>query len=203
MGITDKKNDMKKIMFNDRFGLTQAVLEGRKTMTRRSVSDKILKKYQDYQNWWNTQKGGFKVPEDEFCRCESPLKVNDVIAIAQAYKDTPATRDFFKDADFIKKYKKTSGWNNKMFVKAELMPHHIKITGIKVERLQDCSDDDILKEGVQFCANCSRYTILDCDEKHCFDSPREAFAALIDKVSGKGTWERNPYCFCYTFKLID
>lgn len=26
---------MKKIMFNDRYGLTQAVLEGRKTQTRR------------------------------------------------------------------------------------------------------------------------------------------------------------------------
>lgn len=26
---------MKKIMFNDRYGLTQAVIEGRKTMTRR------------------------------------------------------------------------------------------------------------------------------------------------------------------------
>jgi hypothetical protein len=28
---------MKKIMFNDKFGLTQAVLEGRKTMTRRII----------------------------------------------------------------------------------------------------------------------------------------------------------------------
>lgn len=29
---------MKKIMFNDRYGLTQAVLEGRKTMTRRIMT---------------------------------------------------------------------------------------------------------------------------------------------------------------------
>ena len=28
---------MKKIMFNDRYGLTKAVIEGRKTMTRRLV----------------------------------------------------------------------------------------------------------------------------------------------------------------------
>lgn len=28
---------MQKIMFNDKYGLTQAVLEGRKTMTRRTV----------------------------------------------------------------------------------------------------------------------------------------------------------------------
>lgn len=41
---------MKKIMFNDRFGLTQAVLEGRKTMTRRIVSKKLLERAHDYMN---------------------------------------------------------------------------------------------------------------------------------------------------------
>lgn len=30
---------MKKIMFNDEYGLTDAVLQGRKTMTRRIVTD--------------------------------------------------------------------------------------------------------------------------------------------------------------------
>lgn len=32
---------MKKIMFNDKYRLTQAVLEGRKTMTRRISEDQI------------------------------------------------------------------------------------------------------------------------------------------------------------------
>lgn len=35
-----------------------------------------------------------------------------------------------------------------------------------------------------------------------FDTPREAFAALIDKVSGKGTWESNPYVWAYEFELM-
>lgn len=34
-------------------------------------------------------------------------------------------------------------------------------------------------------------------------SPKFAYAALIDKVSGKGTWESNPYVFVYDFELID
>ncbi len=29
----------------------------------------------------------------------------------------------------------------------------------------------------------------------------EAFANLIDRVSGKGTWESNPWVFAYTFEL--
>lgn len=35
-----------------------------------------------------------------------------------------------------------------------------------------------------------------------FKSPIPAFAALIDRVSGKGTWDSNPYVFVYDFKLI-
>ena len=40
---------MKKIMFNDKYGLTQAVLDGRKTQTRRIVSRKILDLVPQYQ----------------------------------------------------------------------------------------------------------------------------------------------------------
>ena len=33
---------MQKIMFNDRYGLTQAVIEGRKTMTRRLIPNEFF-----------------------------------------------------------------------------------------------------------------------------------------------------------------
>ena len=34
-------------------------------------------------------------------------------------------------------------------------------------------------------------------------SPKEAYAALINVLSGKGTWESNPYVFVYDFELSD
>ena len=40
-------------------------------------------------------------------------------------------------------------------------------------------------------------------KKQYFMAPREAFACLIDKVSGKGTWESNPYVYAYEFNLMD
>ena len=96
--------------------------------------------------------------------------------------------------------KDSAGWNNKMFVKSYACKHHIKITNVKVERLQDISDEDCLKEGIYRLdsANGSggiAYSFVNApDKKHIglYDTPREAFAALISKVSGKGTWERNP-----------
>lgn len=95
------------------------------------------------------------------------------------------------------------GWKNKMFVRADLMPHQIRITGVRVERLQDISDEDCLREGV------NGESIFD-DNDYCtvqgiqpwFNSPRDAFAALIDKVSKKGTWEENPWVFVYEFELV-
>lgn len=194
---------MKKIFFNDKFGLTQAVLDGRKTITRRIVP--------------------FTYCEDKIHL--SRYKVGEVVAIAQRYRDVEqegypvdSRYDAFRTANW--EYgedgalKSSKGWRNKLFVRADFMPHHIRITDIKVERLQDISDEDCLREGVEL--NTRQYE-YDGTKKYCvcglkhwraigctdFDTPREAFAALIDKVSGKGTWESNPYVFVYEFELID
>lgn len=94
-----------------------------------------------------------------------------------------------------------------MFVKPELMPHQIRITDVRVERLQDISDEDCLKEGIApMIVGCEYYvfSFIDKEKGRFLDykTPREAYAALIDKVSGKGTWESNPYVFVYDFELV-
>lgn len=101
-----------------------------------------------------------------------------------------------------------------MFVKSSLMPRRIKITDIKVERLQDISERDCRKEGVYRGQMIPPYTgATFMDEKDIYYPFRhidpynwhydykKAFAILIDKVSGKGTWERNPWVFAYSFEL--
>lgn len=176
---------MKKIMFNDRYGLTKAVLEGRKTMTRRLVPHGT-----PLGNWEDTVK-------------KSRYKVGEVVAVAQAYKhvfDEMMHGDYGDDRyDAFKNHYFGSGegWHNKMFVKAEYMPHQIRITNFRIERLQDISEEDCVKEGI-WEAQQVNYTSIDGIPY----SPREAFAGLIDKVSGNGTWERNPWVFVYEFELV-
>ena len=182
---------MKKIMFNDKYGLTQAVLDGRKTITRRTVPEKFLECIT-----WYAQ--GDKADLIYRLIANSTYRVGEVVAIAQAYKD------IYNDAYHIGLYGRTAGWTNKMFVKAELMPHHIKITNIRVEHLQDISDDDCLREGI-FKFN-RKYEFHERSQEtytYILKSPREAFAVLIDKVSGKGTWESNPLVWVYEFELVD
>jgi hypothetical protein len=218
---------MKKIMFNDKFGLTQAVLEGRKTMTRR-----IIKCPRTFRGEWVA---GFNIhrrhsdkkivdwpcmydaDEREFDMGEilPKYELGEVVAIAQSYMDVDRFHRKGKNAAYLEyldsilpELKLHPGWTNKMFVRADLMPHHIRITGIKIERLQDISDEDCLKEGI-YKGQCGSADTHFMDvyyykgdiQPYC--TPRDAFAELIDKVSGKGTWESNPYVFVYEFELVD
>lgn len=190
-------------MFNDRYGLTQAVIEGRKTMTRR-----IMIPQPDFLSdnfgWAKRNNGDVILPK---------YGVDEIVAVAQRYSTIAAGHP---DVDtFLLQVAKAhkislesvqdlAGWNNKMFTKAELMPHRIRITGIKCERLQDIQDADCLKEGVRYIPEINKFYFEDVSREagFYFDNPREAFAALIDKVSGRGTWDGNPWVEAYEFDLL-
>lgn len=229
---------MKKIMFNDKYGLTAAVLKGKKTMTRRiikaprctiegkEVCGFAIHKTPDgvpYEVWLTGP------DEESLCQLLPTYKVGEVVAVAQAYKDIIGDHVFFVSSETgVSVHRaimeREKGWANKMFVAAEYMPHHIRITDIKIERLQDISYDDCLKEGIEEDHPCY-WVATDYDNpdfrkisdeladhlpdrngkmvSYFWDSPHKCFAHLIDKVSGKGTWEHNPFVFAYSFELID
>lgn len=134
-----------------------------------------------------------------------PYKVGEVVAIAQSYKEVYPNADFEMVGNGF--MTESAGWNNKMFVRADLLPHHIRITDIEIERLQDISDDDIIREGVwQFYDNKDLFYVsknIGYAPDVAFPTAREAFWFLIDKVSGKGTWESNPLVVAYSFELVD
>lgn len=207
---------MKKIMFNDKYGLTQAVLEGRKTQTRRVAY--TAGRWRDImvrQDLEGVNKGKACLFGDGILLAKSAYKLGETIAIAQKYEDLRKDDEFYrlcgKNGMPLECIKYEKGCHNKMFVRADLMPHHIRITNIRVERLQDISEEDCMAEGIrrfgkeyvrfkkEYCYTCQNYAVTDF---YSFSTPREAYAALIDKISGKGTWESNPWVFVYDFELI-
>ena len=196
---------MKKIMFNDRYGLTEAVLEKRKTMTRRMIPIELY----NQTDWKAVSEGDYEAVVDgegyyhDIRRC-GQYQIGEEVAIAQSYEAIGLTFISPPDTQWGCTYE-MQGYSNKMFVRADLMPHRIRITNIKVERLQDISDEDCMNEGLEKWIDC--YIVSGIMENHgknnvCFDTPREAFAALIDRISGKGTWQRNPWADVYTFELL-
>ena len=192
---------MKKIMFNDKYGLTEAVLAKRKTQTRRIIPsvDYKNRRYEGVSKLTNPDGTKSVLAQFSDKRVLSAYAINEVVAIAQAYKNIPKFPQLSKQA--VEELKQSPGWNNKMFVKADLMPHRIRITNVRVEHLQDISAEDCLKEGIK--RKNERY----CVENYkgvCFytNDPILAFRCLIDKTCGKGTWDSNPWVFVYDFELI-
>lgn len=133
-------------------------------------------------------------------------KVGEVVAVAQSYGQVYHHYGLETMDMVVSGMKTSAGWKNKMFVKAELVPHQIRIIGIRCERLWDISDEECIKEGVYAGSQALEYPYYFIDTKQfliCdYKSPREAFAALIDKVSGRGTWDRNPWVVVYEFELV-
>lgn len=215
-------------MFNERYGLESAVLDGRKTMTRRAVvHPKRFRGHDDVSLEYHRRPGSdfyfdcvvLDANDHELGQLPLPYEVGDVVAIAQAYKTDEVltfnayNKDGSPREDGLSRHKEmlaSEGYRNKMFVKAEYMPHHIRITDLWFERLQDISDEECLKEGVFLDTTASKnyhpYTFVGSKTKDgCligWSTPREAFAALIAKVSGPNTWQNNPWVIAYTFELV-
>ena len=228
---------MKKIMFSEKFGLTKAVLSGRKTQTRRVVSESLWDKWTEYDDFCGSvgvrglNEIGVAVAR-EYSECEkffldnSPFKVGEVVAVAQSYASIVDELEDPKNFCCMEHWESAGpkrahyagflyhpGMTNKMFVSAKEMPHQIRITNIQLERLQDISDEDCIKEGIykDECRthfNGYAFEIIK-DQNGCvmsktwYNTPRKAFAALIDRISRKGTWDSNPYVFVYDFELVD
>lgn len=191
---------MKKIMFNDQYRLTKAVFDFRKTQTRRIInphkglitfnsssarlSDQYIKEH--LQSLYN--KGYIS----------ARYHIGEIVAIAQRYCDI---------ANIVpSSFSRLQGWKNKMFVKPYLMPRHIKITNIRLDCLQNITESDCLKEGIRREIKDGRigdsFWCYGLDRSH-YRTAQDAYAELIDKISGKGTWDRNPFVIVYDFQLID
>lgn len=203
---------MKKIMFNDQYGLTQAVLEGRKTQTRRIAYQEPFK-YNCNCGFCTEgkDKGRLCINDGNEIVAKSTYKIGEVVAIAQRYIALADNDKFYRLCSIhgmpLECIKYEKGCKNKMFVKADLMPHRIRITNIRVERLQYISEEDCMKEGI-FCSHIDgiddaySYDATDdsFEKKWWYRTPIEAYKMLSCKLHLH--WDSNPLVFVYDFKLV-
>lgn len=230
---------MKKIMFNTVVGLEEAVLCKYKDMTRRTENsllklgpNETITKQEPKKRTMGLSMYGITCRKGDKCACEYEYYTEitprywfgDVVAIAQSYNTVFSRLPEEERNQFINKVLREHGvcnhtglqaWQNKYFVKAELMPRHIEITDVKIEKLQGISDVDCMREGVRKCqygyyvegmrpTNEDQWKYTDKTETHVlFKTPVDAFAHVIERTCGKTTWTANPFVAAYTFRLLD
>lgn len=210
--------------------MVRAILEGRKTQTRRVVKPPLWweghritgttphgrsSRYQDILSSWD---GGRQM----FCPRGQPgdrLWVKEAFGFDAAY-DHVKPRDIREMAELKNRMIETR--HNKGFPhggsivlahKADWTPDYVhrwrssrfmpkwasrltlEVTGIRVERLQDISEEDARAEGVQ-CSGCES-----TEHRHC-DNLGQKFRQLWESIHGPGSWDRNPWVWAITFEEI-
>lgn len=74
----------------------------------------------------------------------------------------------------------------------------LEIVSVRVERLNDISEDDAFDEGIQFING--RYTFN--GGLHESRTAKESFLALWESINGAGSWDVNPFAWCVSFKRV-
>ena len=180
--------------------MVQAILDGLKTMTRRIV--------QTEKFGWNCHEMKF----ERICTYDNP-KPNlqafftdnsefPLLGVKCPYGepgDQLWVRETFTTDLFSRTvYRATDGevdgvgrkftWTSSRFMPRAASRITLKITNIKVERLQDITEDDAEKEGSNLDLATGTF--------------RYGFASLWESINGKKSWDKNPWVWVIEFEPI-
>ncbi len=195
------------ILFNS--DMVRAIMNGRKTMTRRLISEKTLHLFgvaasagechpielcdQRSQSYYL-----------EFCPLGKPgdqLWVREAFATGLCTESTLAYRATHKTEDLEEGWGETIKWTPSIHMPRWASRINLLITGVRVERLRDISEQDAMAEGVSVVETPA--SLKSFGEAfgltHC---PKiSAFANLWQSIYG--SWGDNPWVWVIEFERME
>lgn len=204
--------------------MIQAILEGKKTQTRRVVKlprfhlfriEKQIKMLTIKD--WILYDGN----NENIGTIKENYKVGDVLWARETWRHSDDLNNPFDyKADFELEYNQEhmdfikGSWKPSIHMYKDACRIFLKVKSVKIERLNDISEEDAKKEGVVFenlwqqfdCYLCPtikhKGTGLLCNDGF-FNTAKESFSTLWESIFGHGTWEFNPYVFVYEYERIE
>lgn len=189
---------IKPILFNTQ--MVQAILEGRKTTTRR-----IIKDVEPFGKALVTPKGIFS--KEGLVR-HGPYHIGDILYVRETWM-IQSMKNFEKNVKFLYKARPTklnevhvsnkryeemlkfeckNGWQPSLFMPKEAARIFLRVTGIRIERLQDITEKGIKAEGIT-------------EEWPSY--ARDKFQELWDSTTKEYKWRLNPYVWVIEFERIE
>lgn len=169
--------------------MVRAILDGRKTQTRRIVKPQPTVEIEPQSNYQEMVRGAGL----DCCRHGV---TGDRLWVREAFYHIGETRQVFYKADGSNNYQDDLRWGGPWKPSIH-MPRWasritLEITDIRVERLQDISEKDALADGGWEYKKCP---------VHC--SPKMSFADLWQSIYGHGSWDANPWVWVVSFRKLD
>ena len=222
---------IKPILFSS--PMVQAILEGRKTQTRRIIKPQpdvrgLRNTNVEFEDWHGLevkpkyQKGDILWVREtfEYYSAEWDSSNNDLnySMVTFNYKATDGeilkgkatSKEFAKNAILqIENGKlKNSSWKPSIFMPKAACRIFLEITDVRVERLHDISEDAAIAEGIQKYGPFGEYK----GSPHpnggamafrAYGKAARAFQDLWESINGEGSWKANPAVFVYEFKRVE
>ena len=205
--------------------MIRAILDGKKTQTRRLNGLKHLQDYTAVSKHVTSQTFDFHFPGGvgQVVKCPYGV-VGDHLWVREAWCAharydgmRPSVLPEIKYlqngitymADVYKGEKST--WMGKtrpsIFIPRKHSRITLEITDIRVERVQDISDADVLREGAKKIDGDNEWGGADLyysfSRPKMYGYPKDAFADLWDSINVKKyPWVSNPWVWCVSFKVI-
>lgn len=199
--------------------MVRAILEGRKTQTRRVV--KPQPRLQPMPCHYVPS--GWAESDDIGCTCREvkcQFRKGMLLWVRESFWAHPANNAFYKggsgrihyDAaldDAKRKSLRAEGWKRKPPIHMPRWASRIalEITGVKVERLQDISEEDIYAEGIERHADAVSL-LNEFNAAHALEAgidltpyPLAWFCESWSDINGKESWDANPWVWVISFKV--
>jgi hypothetical protein len=185
--------------------MVRAILEGRKTQTRRLVNPQPAPNspFDGGTTWMYRPDKGRHVPvgtvghltvaEKTGLRCPYGVP-GDVLWVKETFKAFTQQRVEYR-ADYPS-LESTTGWTPSIFMPRWASRLTLEVTEVRVERLQEISEEDARAEGVTSERGAVGQSVR--------PGPREAFAALWDSINGERCpWASNPWVWVVGFRRLE
>jgi hypothetical protein len=200
---------MKPILFST--PMVQAILDGRKTMTRRVMNPQPthfdVKKIVD----WNDviyPMPKYKVGDILWVReTTCYVMLDDAHDLLEGAKDR--IQFVYKasvHSDWMEYAKEKFGykWKPSIFMPREAARIFLRVTDIRVERLKDISEKDAIAEGIEIVNEkvpVKPYKDY-LGQYNYYSNPINSFKSLWESINGEKSWEQNPYVWVIHFEKI-
>lgn len=204
--------NIKPILFSTE--MVQAILEGRKTQTRRIIKPQpkegIITTAFDFKKGFYASK--IKIEENpdrfEITKLFKPkYQTGDILWVRESFAKPPIYAFGVKYIYKAGFNESICGWKPSIHMPKEAARIFLEVTNVRVERLRDISEDDAIAEGVEIIDYAESifpvFRKYNLKEKKGTLYPRLSFRTLWEKINGQDSWESNPWVWVYEFKVVE
>ena len=214
---------IKPILFNT--DMVRAILDGRKTVTRRVIKGNLKIEKDSGIAMYHPKKGrmlngrryesvGYQGGIEHFVEKEAPYQPGDVLYVRETWGEGYEEGIYIYKADDklanLPEFKESSKliYHPSIHMPKEAARIFLKVKDVRVERLQDMSDDDCEKEGLEnFCKKCSAL-FSNCDTCLNDGGIKEDFKELWNSTINKSEldrygWDANPWVWVIEFERCE